>query len=134
MTSPSSPSSPSIGDQELALLRWLAERNGVTVAEAVEAYGADRGLARSTVLTMMERLRAKGHLERRKTRGVYRYRCATPPAELLRGVVKRFVERTLDGSVSPVVAYLAESEELTPEELVELETLVARLRSRRAEE
>jgi predicted transcriptional regulator len=125
---------PSIGDQELALMRWLAERDGATVGEAAVAFGADRGLARSTILTMMERLRAKGHLKRHKKSGVFRYRCARAPEELLQGVVRRFVERTLDGSVSPVVAYLAESEELTPDELGELETLVARLRSRRAED
>jgi predicted transcriptional regulator len=47
------------GDQELALLTWLAERPAITVGEVAEQYGAARGLARSTVLTMMERLRKK---------------------------------------------------------------------------
>ena len=31
----------------------------------VDTFGSERGLARSTVLTMMERLRKKGHLGRR---------------------------------------------------------------------
>lgn len=124
----------SIGDQELALLRWVAERDGVTVGEAAEGFGAPRDLARSTVLTMMERLRAKGHLSRRKVEGVYRYSSPASATEVLRGVVESFVERTLGGSVSPFVAYLAESEELTDDELEELEALVARLQSKTEDE
>lgn len=120
----------SIGDQELALLQWLAGRGGATVGEAAEGFGAERGLARSTVLTMMERLRAKGRLRRRKVAGVYRYTSPAGSAELLRGVVESFVEQTLGGSVSPFVAYLAESEELTEDEVAELEALVGRLQAK----
>ena len=116
-----------IGDQELALLQWLAERGGATVGEAAEGFGGPRGLARSTVLTMMERLREKGRLTRRKAGGVYRYSSPASPAEVLRGVVESFVQQTLGGSVSPFVAYLAESGEVTEDERRELEALVARL-------
>ncbi len=119
-----------IGDQELALLRWLAGRDGATVAEAVEGFGLPRSLARSTILTMMERLRKKGRLRRAKVEGVYRYSSPASPRELLRGVVETFVEQTLGGSVSPFVAYLAESGEVSDEELEELEELVQRLHSR----
>jgi predicted transcriptional regulator len=123
----------SIGDQELALLRYIAERGSATVAQAVEGFGAARGLARSTVLTMMDRLRAKGHLERRRVGGVFHYSSPASSGELLRGVVRSFVEKTLDGSVSPFVSYLVESAEVSDEELVELERLVAKLQSQRQE-
>ena len=49
-----------IGDQELALLQYIDEHAPATVGEVASGYGEARGLARSTVLTMMERLRAKG--------------------------------------------------------------------------
>ena len=58
-----------IGDQELALLQHLAEHGEATVGEMTASFGAPRGLARSTVLTMMERLRRKGHLGRRLVDG-----------------------------------------------------------------
>lgn len=125
--------SMSIGDQELALLHWLAERGGATVGEASEEFGGERGLARSTVLTMMERLRKKGRLTRRKVAGVYRYCSPLPAGEVLRGVVESFVEQTLGGSVSPFVAYLADSEGLGEDEIEELESLVARLQAKRKE-
>lgn len=126
-------STRSIGDQELALLQWLADQGGATVGEAADGYGAARGLARSTVLTMMERLRRKGRLTRRKVGGVYRYSSPVSATAVLRDVVGGFVEQTLGGSVSPFVAFLAESDDLSPEELDELESLVARLQAKKKE-
>lgn len=120
----------SIGDRELALLRWIAERGGASVGEAAEQYGEPRELARSTVLTMMERMRAKGHLTRERVEGVYRYTSPANPRELMRGVVEGFVERTLGGSLSPFTAYLADAEAVDDDELAELEAIVARLKQR----
>lgn len=117
-----------IGQQELALLRHIADRGSLTVGEAAEDFGAARGLARSTVLTMMERLRRKGHLARRMTDGVYRYRTRSSSADLLKRAVQRFVERNLDGSVSPFLAYLSEGGAVSDAELRELEAIVSRLK------
>lgn len=124
----------SIGEQELALLRHIADRGSVTVGEAADQFGASRGLARSTVLTMMERLRVKGHLGRRMVDGVYRYRARASSADLLKGAVQRFVERNLEGSVSPFLAYLSDAGRLSDEELKELQDLVRRLSADRRKE
>lgn len=126
-------SGKTIGDQELVLLKHLAEVGPAPVGQVAESFGAPRGLARSTVLTMMERLRQKGHLEREQVEGVFRYRAASSPGEVLRGAVESFVERTLDGSVSPFVSYLTERSEVSDDELAELEQLVDRLRAQRRE-
>jgi predicted transcriptional regulator len=118
---------PSVGGQELALLRHIADRGAVTVGEAVDEFGSSHGLARSTVLTMMERLRRKGYLSRRLQDGIYRYRTRKSSADLLKSAVRRFIERNLGGSVSPFLAYLSESGEISDSELRELEQIVARL-------
>jgi predicted transcriptional regulator len=118
------------GEQELALLTWLAEHRSITVGEVADQYGAPRDLARSTVLTMMERLRKKGHVTRRRVDGVFRYTTGAGPDEVLKDAVGTFVSRTLGGSVSPFVAYLSEEAVVTPEQLTELEELVARLQTR----
>lgn len=125
---------PSIGDQELALLQHLHAHPDSSVGEVASQYGEPRGLARSTVLTMMERLRAKAYLKRRQLDGMYRYSAVTGPAEVMRHAVGQFVEKTLSGSVSPLVAWLAERKEVSAAELDELEALVAQLQSRRKED
>ena len=120
----------SIGDRELALLRHVGGRGSATVGEVAEGFGQAEGLARSTVLTMMERLRKKGHLSRRQVDGVYRYSPRASTSEVLRGTVRAFVDQTLGGSVAPFVAYLAERPDVSDEELAELEDVVAHLQSR----
>jgi predicted transcriptional regulator len=124
-------SAPRLGDQELVLLRWVADRGPVAVGQAATEFGAPRALARSTILTMMERLRAKGHLVRRRTGGVFLYSAVQSSDRVLRQLVHGFVEGKLEGSVSPFVSYLVERAEVSEQELAELEALVARLQSKR---
>lgn len=121
----------SIGDQELALLRFVGEAGHATVGQAAEGFGQPRGLARSTVLTMMERLRKKGHLTRKLQDGLYHYVPRTAHGVAVKEAVRNFVDRTLDGSIAPFVAYLGEREQVSDEELADLQTLLARLKSQR---
>jgi predicted transcriptional regulator len=127
----SSQNPKSIGDQELALLRFVADTGRATVAQAVAGFGQPRGLARSTVLTMMERLRKKGHLGRRRVDGVYHYAPRTAPGAALQHAVSTFVDRTLGGSITPFVAYVAEREGLSDIEIEELESLLQKLQRER---
>ena len=127
------PRRPSISALELHVLRFIADRGAMSVGEAAKHFAVTRGYARSTILTIMERLRKKGHLRRKKVRGVYRYSARVGTSELLEALVHDFVEGTLGGSVSPFVAYLAQGAKLGDEELNELAQLVQELQSQREE-
>ncbi len=118
---------PSLGDQELEVLSYVAAHAPISVGQVSEQFGAPRGLARTTILTVMERLRKKGFLTRSKGERPFRYSPRAEQATVLRGLVREFVEKTLGGSLSPFVAYLAEAKELSPEELTELRRLVESL-------
>ena len=122
----------SVGEQEMQILREIAEHGAGSVRELHARFGEPRGLARSTVLTMMERLRTKGYLVRRREDGVFRY-APSAGRDVLGRIVGRFVENALGGSLSPFVAYLAGRERITDEELRELKRLVDRLESERGE-
>jgi predicted transcriptional regulator len=121
----------SLGEQELALLRYLADHGPATVGEVADAFGGERELARSTILTMMERLRKKDRLSRRLVGGVYQYRTRETSGELLRSVVARFVDDRLSGSVSPFTAYLADAKDLSDADLRELSDVVEKLTAAR---
>jgi predicted transcriptional regulator len=109
---------------EWELLQYILEHHPITVREVTAQFAETHGHARTTVLTMMERLREKGYLTRRKLGGVNRYSPSEPKPELLQGLVRDFVQKALGGSVSPFVAYLGREARLSPEELSELKQLV----------
>lgn len=121
---------PPIGDQELELLRYISDRGApVTVREVAQEWGEPRGLARTTILTVMERLRQKKVLvrERGESENSFRYRPAIASADLMRSLVADFVEKTLGGSLAPFVAYLNDTPSLSKQERDELRRLVESL-------
>jgi predicted transcriptional regulator len=126
------PRQPGIGIAELEILDFVQQRHPITVREAAEHFAATRGHVRTTVLNVMVRLWKKGYLTRRRERdGVYRYSPRVSKGQLLRRLVGDFVEKVLQGNVSPFVAYLAEEAELTEQDRRELEAIVRDLDQRR---
>ncbi len=120
---------PQLGEQELEILRFVNDRGPVSVREAFDEWAAPRGKARTTVLTMMERLREKGFLTRERSQdgSTFVYAPSVAKAELMRGLVQDFVEKTLGGSLAPFVAYLSDAPNLSEKELNELRQLVAEM-------
>ena len=123
---------PSVGEEEMKVLRFISEQAPVSTGEVARQYGEPNGLARGTVIKMMERLHKKGYLVRQQHEGVYQYSPCVPKQELLQNLMHDFVEKTLRGSVSPIVAYLTNSKEVSDTELDELGKLVDELRAERS--
>src|ERR1051325_1100629 len=119
---------PGIGQAESEILRFIADRQSVTVTDVAEHIAETKGNSRNTVMTVMERLRAKGYLQRKKAEGVYRYSPVASKARVMEGLVQDFVDGVLGGSVSPLVAYLTNRVDVTEEQAQELMTLVEKLR------
>ncbi len=117
-------SQPNIGRAEMEILRYISDHHPVSVREVADHVSATKGQVRATALNVMERLREKGYLKRRKAGGIFQYSPSVPRAELLRSLVREFVNRSLGGSLSPFVAYLTEEGKLSAGELAELRTLV----------
>lgn len=115
---------PPLGDLELDVLQFVSENPPKSVREVLTQYGEPRGLARTTILTVMERLRRKGYLERKQINGAFSYSPGHEQSEVMEGIVQNFVERTLGGSLQPFLAYLANSRGLTDDEIAKLNELV----------
>lgn len=126
---------PNLGEHELEVLRYIGAHGPLAAREVVEAVGPERNLARTTILTVMERLRKKGYLKRKRNReGVFVYSTSEPQAEMMQDLVRQFVEKMLGGAVSPVVAYLASVKRLPEEDLAEMQKLVDELKAEQQEE
>jgi BlaI family penicillinase repressor len=119
-----------LGSLERLILEHVADK-GPTLARDITAhFEKNTGRARTTVLTVMERLTQKGYLKREKLGGLLRYTCTISRADLMRQIVGTFVDDVLHGHVAPFVAFLTKSRKLTVDEVRKLERLLKRLESK----
>jgi predicted transcriptional regulator len=118
------PESRQLGDLELETLKFVSDNAPITVGDVAKLFGMPRSLARTTVLTVMERLRTKGYLTRKSIKGVFQYSPRHKQEDLLANLVAQFVERSLGGSLSPFVAYLVDSGRLDEMQIAELQKMV----------
>ena len=119
-----------MGRVEWEILQFVADHHPITVREVADHMAQTSGQARTTVLTVLERLRAKGYLTRRKQAGVNHYSPKTSKTELVQDMVGDFVQGVLGGSVSPFFAYLTESGELNEKQIRELKSILKDLEDR----
>jgi predicted transcriptional regulator len=122
-----------LGPLELSVLKAIWDRQPCTVQEIADLICAREGHARTTILTIMQRLHSKGLLRRRKQGGIYRYTAVKPRAKTIGGLIEQFVDTVLDRSPLPLVAFLAESDQLTPEQIAQLRQIVRTLESKQEE-
>jgi predicted transcriptional regulator len=112
---------------EWEILQYITRRHPVTAREVAEHFAVTHRWARTTVITMIERLRDKGYLLRDESGNIHRYAPTEPQNDLMQGLVRDFVQKALGGSVSPVVAYLSKEANLSAEEVEALKQLVREL-------
>ncbi len=92
-----------LGPLEGAVMDRIWKRGPLTVRDVVDEVGRSRGLAYTTVMTVMVRLHAKGLLARKREGKTYVYRAAFTREEhrarvsrdLARGLVSQFGDAAL---------------------------------------
>jgi predicted transcriptional regulator len=119
--------SPTLTPQELELMKLVWARGSASVRDVYEALLAERRVAYTTVMTMMNVLEKKGHLRKKAVGRSFVYRPTRPQRQVIGSMVREFVERVFGGSAEPLLVHLVE-ERLTPEEL---EALARRIEERR---
>ena len=125
---------PSMGELEIRVLRLVWERQPCTERQVSDLVQAERPVARTTVLKTMQRLEAKGLLVRVPGAAPVRFRAAVDERRVLPELIRRFVDGALGGSPSPLVAYLAESGELSAKDREVLRELARKVGSQAKED
>jgi predicted transcriptional regulator len=119
----------SLGRVEGELLQYIDQNHPISVRQVAQHWNEKTGQARTTVLTMMERLTKKGFLTRKKIDNVFHYSPKQSLSDVLKDLVGDFVNGVLGGSIVPLAAYLTQSHPLKAEEIEQLKKLVQRLES-----
>jgi predicted transcriptional regulator len=106
---------------------WQHEA-GVTVREVYEELRTQRPVAYTTVMTSLKTLEQKGHLTATQQDRAYVYRPARPKHQVIRDMVREFVNRVFNGSGQPLVVHLLEDDRISEAELKEITKMLGKKR------
>jgi len=106
--------------QELEIMKVIWKLDTATVRQVYETLLKRRRIAYTTVMTMMNILEQKGYLTKQQQDRAYVYEPAQPQQQVIRSMVREFLERVFNGSAEPLVAHLIEDRHLTEKDLEEI--------------
>jgi BlaI family transcriptional regulator, penicillinase repressor len=112
-----------LGDLQLAIMRVLWEREEAAVVEVHEALLDERGLAPTTIATMLSKMEKKGVVAHRAEGRRFLYRPTVSEPQVRRSMVGELTERLFGGDRVALVSHLLAEHALDPAELAELRRL-----------
>src|SRR5438132_5743336 len=114
-----------VTDAELAVLQTLWERGQATIRQLTDAiYPEGTPSHYGTVQKLLERLEAKGCVQRDRNSWPHAFAATVSRDELIGLRLRVMAEKLCGGSLSPLLTHLVEFERLTPQQL---QTLRSRL-------
>jgi BlaI family penicillinase repressor len=120
------PKSPTLTEQELEIMKIVWAREVATVRDVYEALLERRKIAYTTVMTMMKILEQKKYLLKTQEDRAYIYRPAKPKNQVIKGMVREFVNRVFNGSAEPLLVHLIEDKRLSEKDLEEITNMIRR--------
>ena len=113
-------------DLQVDLLEVLWDREEATVAEVQEALLGTRGLATSTVATLLSRLEKRGVVAHRADGRQYVYRAQVSREQVRDSMMSALTYRMFSGDVAELVSHLLTEAETSPGDLARVKRLIAR--------
>jgi BlaI family penicillinase repressor len=120
-----------LSELQLDLMRVLWARGEASVAEVAEALSDGRGLAHTTVATLLTRLAARGAVEARKDGRQLAYRALVTESQVQRTMVSGLIDRLFSGDPKALLAHLVSEREVKPGDLEKVQALLAKGGKRR---
>ena len=118
-----------ISEAEHAVMEVLWHESPLGAQEVADRIDPERGWSIRTVKTLLSRLLAKGVLVHEEEGRRYLYRPAVERDDFVTRESRRLLDRMFGGSVSPLIAHLAQRDSLSPEDIAEIEALLKELKS-----
>jgi len=119
-------------ESEWAILQAVWKLEPCAAPTVQEALESEKGWAYTTVKTMMDRMVKKGLLKVEKIRNLYLYSSAISKPEAQRSEIMKTLKRAFNGTITPMMQFLIENDELTEEEYNHMERLIRNRKHKRA--
>jgi predicted transcriptional regulator len=121
-----------ISETELEILKVLWQHGPGTVrALDVLLQARGRHWAYTTILTLLQRMEAKGYVTSDKSGMAHVFRPAVTRTKLLRWRLRDLAEQLCEGTATPLMHALVEGERFTAEEIDHFRRLLDRLQPRK---
>ena len=117
-----------ISDAEHAVMEVLWDASPPTAQDVAERVDPARGWSANTVKTLLGRLLGKAAIAFEEDGRRYLYRPLVRRDDYVAGESKRLIDRLFGGKLTPLVAHLAERDELTAQDVAEIEALLRELK------
>lgn len=117
-----------ISDAEHAVMEVLWRRAPLTATEVSDALAQERDWSLQTVKTLLSRLVAKNVVAHEADGRRYLYRPLVEREAYVAHESQRLVDRLFGGRVTPLVAHLAETQQLSDADIAEIEALLKALK------
>ena len=118
-----------ISDAEHEIMEVLWTQSPLTATEVADRVVDSKGWSLQTVKTLLSRLAAKAVLGTQRDGRKFLYTPLVERDAYLAGVSRKFVDRLFGGKVTPLVAHLADADELSDEDIREIEELLRELKA-----
>ena len=121
------PKATTLTAHELEMMKIVWSRDEPsTVRDVYEELRTRRSIAYTTVMTGMKTLETKGYLKSTPQDRAHVYRPTRPQQQVIKGMVRDFVERVFNGSGRPLVLHLLEDDRLSEADLREIARLMGK--------
>jgi predicted transcriptional regulator len=127
------PRPSSIGELQLAILRVLWARGEATASDVHAALHAERGLAPTTIATMLKKMERRRLVAHREEGRRFIYHAAVSEEEVTRSMVEDLTDRLFGGKASELVGHLLSEHDIDRNELAELNRLIAQAERKKKE-
>ena len=112
-------------DLQIAIMRVLWSKGEASAVQIWDALRPERGLAPTTIATMLSRLEKRGVIRHEARARQFIYFPTVTEPEVRRSMVSELTERLFDGNVAELMAHLLSAREMSAGDLARVRDLIA---------
>jgi BlaI family transcriptional regulator, penicillinase repressor len=117
-----------LGELQLAVMNVVWNLGEATVSQVRDRVAAEKDLAYTTVLSVMQKLEKAGWLKHRSDGRTYIYLPRRSRSDAERSALRQFTERAFGGDPLVLFQHLLDDDRMTEAELAELRKMLERRR------
>ncbi|HET9233250.1 MAG TPA: BlaI/MecI/CopY family transcriptional regulator [Candidatus Eisenbacteria bacterium] len=114
----------SLSDLQLSVMQVLWSAGQATVADVHVALHPERGLAPTTIATVLSRLEKRGLVEHRALGRQFVYSTKVTEQDVRRSMVSELTDLLFQGDPAELVSHLLAARDLDPDELARVKALI----------